>query len=81
MVESLILDAEIGDKWQPDQRIFQPFRFMDGDDFNQMLVAFEPELLTGRIAVGFTNMLGQPAHQRMLAFQLRARFLQQLADM
>ena len=57
MVESLILDAEIGDKRQPDQWIFQPFRFMDGDDFNQMLVAFEPELLTGRIAVGFKNML------------------------
>ena len=81
MVESLILDAEIRDKRQPDQRILQPFRFMDSDDFDQMLVAFQPELLAGRVAVGFKNMLGQPAHQRMLAFQLRACFLQQFADM
>lgn len=25
VIERLILDAEIGNKWQPDQRIFQPF--------------------------------------------------------
>ena len=81
MVERLILNAKISNKRQPDQWIFQPFRFVDGDDFNQMLIALQPQLLTGSIAVRFQNMLGKPAHQRMLTFQLRSRFLQQFTDM
>lgn len=81
MVERLILDAEIRDKRQPDQRVFQPFRFMNSHDLYQVLIAFQSELLAGRIAVRFKNMLGQPAHQRMLAFQLRSRLLEQFADM
>ncbi|MOA09924.1 hypothetical protein D3C78_1297870 [compost metagenome] len=45
-----------------------------------MLIAFEPHLLAGRITVRIGNMLRQPAHQRVFAFQLRSGFLQQFAE-
>ena len=54
---------------------------MDGDDLHQMLVAFQPHLLAGGVAVRFGDMLRQPAHQRMFALQLVRRLLQELADM
>ena len=41
------------DKRQPDQRILQPFRFMDGDDLHQMLVAFQAHLLAGALALTY----------------------------
>ena len=57
VIERLILDAEIGNKWQPDQRIFQPFRFMYRDNLHQMFVAFEAHLLAGGITVWLEDML------------------------
>ena len=81
VIKRLILFAETSNKRQPDQRVFQPLRFVDGDDLHQVLIAFQAHLLTGRIAVRFGDMLRQPAHQRMFAFQLAGCLLQQFADM
>ena len=80
VVKSLILHAVIGDKRQPDQRIFQAFRLVDGDDLHQMFITLEAHLLAGGIAVRIGNLLRQPAHQGMLALQLRTRLLQEFAD-
>ena len=57
VIKRLILDAEIGNKWQPDQRIFQPFRFMDRDNLHQMFITFEAHLLAGGITVWLEDML------------------------
>ena len=75
MIKRLILFAKTRDKRQPDQRILQPFRFMDGDDLHQMLVAFQAHLLAGGVAIRLGDMLRQPAHQRMFALQLVRRLL------
>ncbi len=75
VIEGLVLCPVVGDKRQPDQRILQPFGFMNGDDLHQMLVALQPELLAGGVAVRLGDMLRQPAHQRMLALGMRSRLL------
>ncbi len=80
MVKGLILHPIVGNEGQPDQRVLQTFRFVNGDNFYQMFIAFEAHLLAGGIAVRFGDMLRQPTHQCVLAFQLRSRFLKQLAD-
>ena len=54
---------------------------MNGDYLHQVFIALQTHLLTGGIGVRFGNLLVQPAHQRMLAFQLRSGFLEQFADM
>ncbi|MNE16482.1 hypothetical protein D3C80_1094280 [compost metagenome] len=80
MIKRLILCTIIRDKRQANQRIFQPFRLVNSDNFHQMLIAFESHLLTCRITVWIGNMLRQPAHQRVFTFQLRTGLLQQFAD-
>ena len=57
VIERLILDAEIGDKRQPDQWIFQPFRFVDRDNLHEMFITFETHLLAGGITVWLEDML------------------------
>ena len=81
MVKGLILHAIIGDKGQPDQRIFQAFRLVNGDDLHQMFITLKAHLLAGRITVRIGNLLRQPAYQGVFALQLRTGFLQQFADM
>lgn len=53
---------------------------MNSDDLHEVLIAFETHLLVGGVAVRLGDMLRQPAHQGMLAFQLAGRLLQQFAD-
>ena len=81
VVKGLILHAIIGDKRQPDQRIFQAFRLVNGDDLHQMFITLKAHLLAGRITVRIGNLLRQPAYQGVFALQLRTGFLQQFADM
>ncbi len=45
MIIGLILNAVVGDKGQPDQRILETFRFVNGDDLHQMLIALKTHLL------------------------------------
>ena len=81
MVKGLVLHPVIGDKRQPDQRILQAFRLVNGDDLHQVFITLETHLLARRVTVRIGNLLREPAHQGMLTFQLRARLLQQFADM
>ena len=75
VIKRLILFTETRNKRQPDQRILQPFRFMDGDDLHQVLIALQAHLLAGGVAIRLGDMLRQPAHQRMFALQLVRRLL------
>ncbi|MGQ7114613.1 hypothetical protein ACUOFC_53545, partial [Escherichia sp. TWPC-MK] len=45
------------DKRQPDQWIFQPFRFVDRDNLHQMFITFETHLLAGGITVWLEDIL------------------------
>ena len=81
MVERLFLFTEPGDKRQPDQRVLQPFRFVDSDYLHQVLIALQAHLLAGRVGIRLSDLLVEPAHQRMLAFKLSRRFLKQFAQM
>ena len=73
-------------KRQADHRILQTLAGVDGDDLDQVLIAFEPHGLffTARptpavvVRVRFVHLLGQPADHSLLAVQLAAGRLQQL---
>ena len=45
MVKGLILNPVVRDERQPDQRIFETFGFVNGDDLHQMLIALKTHLL------------------------------------
>ena len=68
VVKRLVLFTKPGDKRQPDQGYSSPLT-CEGDNLHQVLIAFETHLLAG-VAVRLGDMLRQPAHQGMLAFQL-----------
>ena len=67
-------------KRQAHHRVFQPFAFVDGDDFDQVGIAFEADDLLVTAAAFTLQLLAQPTDQRLLAFQLRAGDLQQLGQ-
>ena len=46
MIKPLTTRLKITDKRQPHQRVFQSFGFMDSANLNQMLITFQPHLLT-----------------------------------
>ncbi len=62
----------------PFQRVFQALGFVHGDDLHQVGIAFQPELALARVQpVGaVTDLFGQMANQRLLAFQRGAGCLQ-----
>ena len=68
--------AIIRGKGYPHQRIFQTFRFVNGDYLYQMAITFQPQLLIFSVLPGLVNLPGQPAHQRIATVKLRCRLLQ-----
>ena len=71
------------DKGQEYQWILQPFRFMDGDNLDQLSITFQPHyLVVSGLGNGFLliQMLIEIAQQRMHTIQFDTGLLQQLGQ-
>lgn len=65
------------DERQEHQRVLQPLGFVDGNDFDQLLVAFQAQDLFFSGLPGQRQVIAQMTNQRLLAIQLGGGLLQQ----
>ncbi len=65
--------SRVANEWQQNQWILQPLGFVDGNDFNQVGIAFQTQyfFFTGRL-----QLLGQVTNQCIFAVQLSGAALQ-----
>ena len=72
--------TEAASKRHAHHRILQPLAFVDGDDFQQVGIAFQAHHLLVALLGVFSDLVHQPAHQGLLTFQLGAGALQQFSQ-
>ena len=72
--------AKAGAKRQADHGVFQPLAFVDGDELDQIGIAFQAHHLLVVLAGAFADLALQPADEGLLAFQVAAGGLQQFGQ-
>ena len=77
---ALVKPPKTAGKRQAHHRVFQPLAFVDGDDLDQVGIAFQAHHLLVALLGVFSDLVHQPADKGLLALQIGAGVLQQFGQ-